>query len=101
MKKSNKFSPEVCERAVRIAQGNANLAYWCRLLPVPVLAIAGMDAARAADAADAAPCGAAAIGAVTTATDPATGIDQLQEAIADGRNRPAFPVPPQPQPQLP
>lgn len=59
-----------------VPQGNGNLAYWCALLPLPVVAIAGMDAARARQARDCGAAGVAVISAVTAATDP-------EEAIGD------------------
>src|SRR3569832_2278865 len=53
-----------------IPQGNANLAYWCRLLPLPIVAIAGMDAARAAQAIECGAASVAVISGITAASDP-------------------------------
>jgi hydroxymethylpyrimidine kinase/phosphomethylpyrimidine kinase/thiamine-phosphate diphosphorylase len=64
-----------------VPQGNGNLAYWCALLPLPVVAIAGMDAARATQAAHSGAAGVAVISAVTAAPSPETAIAALREAI--------------------
>jgi thiamine monophosphate synthase len=64
-----------------VPQGNGNLAYWCALLPLPVVAIAGMDAARATQAAHCGAAGVAVISAVTAAPSPETAIAALREAI--------------------
>jgi thiamine-phosphate diphosphorylase len=64
-----------------IPQGNANLAYWCSLLPVPVVAIAGMDALRAAAARECGAAGVAVISGITSAADPETAIARYRAAI--------------------
>jgi len=64
-----------------IPQGNGNLAYWCALLPVPVVAIAGMDAQRAAQAMQCGAAGVAVIAAITTAASPENSIAELRQAI--------------------
>jgi len=64
-----------------VPQGNGNLAYWCALLPLPVVAIAGMDAARATQAAQCGAAGVAVISAITAAPSPETAIAALMEAI--------------------
>jgi hydroxymethylpyrimidine kinase/phosphomethylpyrimidine kinase/thiamine-phosphate diphosphorylase len=77
-----------------IPQGNDNLAYWCALLPVPVVAIAGMDARRAAEATACGAAGVAVISAITAAASPEAAIATLQSAIAapgDRSNAPALP----------
>jgi len=75
-------------------QGEDNLAYWCRLLQgTPVVAIGGMDAARAAAAMA---CGAHAVGvvgAITRSDDPRAAIARLQAAIATAAREPARAVP--------
>lgn len=71
-----------------IPQGNANLAYWCRLLPTPVVGIAGMDLARTEEAAACGVAGVALISAITAAASPETAIDQLQQALRRGRSGP-------------
>lgn len=61
-------------------QGNGNLAYWCRLLPTPVVAIGGMDVTRLAQARE---CGAASVAVmsgITAAPDPEAAIRGLQVA---------------------
>jgi thiamine monophosphate synthase len=67
-----------------IPQGSANLAYWCRLLPLPVVAIGGMDIARAAEARACGAAGVALISGITAAADPEAAIPMFQSAI----NRP-------------
>jgi hydroxymethylpyrimidine kinase / phosphomethylpyrimidine kinase / thiamine-phosphate diphosphorylase len=64
-----------------IPQGNGNLAYWCALLPLPVVAIAGMDVARATQAARCGAAGVAVISAITAAASPETAIAVLKQAI--------------------
>lgn len=64
-----------------IPQGNGNLAYWCHLLPLPVVAIAGMDVARATQAVECGAAGVAVISAVTAAASPEAAIAELQRAI--------------------
>lgn len=71
-----------------IPQGNDNLAYWCALLPTPVVGIAGMDVPRTEQAARAGAAGVAVISAITAAASPETAISQLQEAIKRGRASP-------------
>ena len=64
-----------------IPQGNGNLAYWCALLPLPVVAIAGMDVARATQAARCGAAGVAVISAITAAASPEKTIAELRQAI--------------------
>lgn len=52
-----------------IAQGEGNLAYWCRLLPLPVVAIGGMDVARARAARLCGAAGVAVMSGITAAAD--------------------------------
>ncbi len=64
-----------------IPQGDANLAYWCALLhDTPVVAIGGMDGARARDAMRAGAWAVAAVGAITRSEDPRGAIAELQRA---------------------
>jgi len=66
-----------------IPQGDANLAYWCALLrDTPVVAIGGMDAARARDAMRAGAWAVAVVGAITRGDDPHAAIAALREATA-------------------
>jgi hydroxymethylpyrimidine kinase/phosphomethylpyrimidine kinase/thiamine-phosphate diphosphorylase len=71
-----------------IAQGNDNLAYWCHLLPLPVVAIAGMKPERALEAAQCGAAGVALISAITDAAAPEDEITRLHQAIQEGRSRP-------------
>lgn len=64
-----------------IPQGDANLAYWCSLLPLPVVAIAGMDAARAAQAVRFGAAGVAVISGITAAPDPEQAIRGYRKAM--------------------
>jgi hydroxymethylpyrimidine kinase/phosphomethylpyrimidine kinase/thiamine-phosphate diphosphorylase len=64
-----------------IPQGNDNLAYWCALLPLPVVAIGGMDVARATQAARCGASGVAVISAIMAAFSPENAIAELMQAI--------------------
>ena len=64
-----------------IPQGNDNLAYWCQLLSLPVVAIGGMNEARAAQAIQAGAAGVAVISAITTAPSAEDAIEALQRAL--------------------
>lgn len=83
-----------------IPQGNDNLAYWCALLPTPVVGIAGMDVPRTEQAARAGAAGVAVISAITAAASPETAIAQLQEAVRRGRASPPVTAPLFPKPTL-
>ena len=75
-----------------IPQGDANLAYWCALLhDTPVVAIGGMDAARARDAMRAGAWAVAVVGAITRSDDPHAALAALRDATA---TTPAAPRPP-------
>ena len=64
-----------------IPQGNGNLAYWCSLLPLPVVAIAGMDTERAAQAMQCGASSVAVISGITAAASPERAIAELQQAL--------------------
>jgi hydroxymethylpyrimidine kinase/phosphomethylpyrimidine kinase/thiamine-phosphate diphosphorylase len=83
-----------------IPQGNGNLAYWCALLPTPVVGIAGMDVTRTEQAAQCGAAGVAVISAITAAASPETAITQLQEAVRRGRSSPPATAPRFPLPTL-
>ena len=83
-----------------IPQGNDNLAYWCDLLPVPVVAIAGMDVKRTEQAAKAGAAGVAVISAITAAISPEAAIAELQQALQRGRSQSKAKVPLLPKPTL-
>ncbi len=68
-----------------IPQGNGNLAYWCKLLPVPVVAIAGMGAERARQAVSSGAAAVAVIGAITGAESPRHAVRELQQALNEMR----------------
>ncbi|MCM2251769.1 MAG: bifunctional hydroxymethylpyrimidine kinase/phosphomethylpyrimidine kinase [Ramlibacter sp.] len=74
-----------------VPQGDGNLAYWCALLPLPVVAIAGMDVARARQARDCGAAGVAVISAVAAATDPEAAIDELRRATDRAASPGAYP----------
>lgn len=65
-------------------QGLGNLAYWCRVLREPVVAIGGMDLARSAEAARCGAAGVAVLRAITEAGDVERAVVDLQAAIASG-----------------
>ena len=92
--------PTLAKAMPWIPQGNGNLAYWCALLPIPVVGIAGMDVARTEQAAQCGAAGVAVISAITAAASPETAITQLQEALRRGRSGPQAAVPRLPQPTL-
>jgi len=83
-----------------IPQGNGNLAYWCKLLPTPVVGIAGMDVARTQEAAACGAAGVAVISAITAAASPEAAIAQLQEAVRRGRSASPAAAPLLPKPTL-
>jgi hydroxymethylpyrimidine kinase/phosphomethylpyrimidine kinase/thiamine-phosphate diphosphorylase len=65
-----------------IPQGDANLAYWCELLSdTPVVAIGGMDPARARAAMRAGAWAVAVVGAITRSGDPHAAIAALRTAV--------------------
>ncbi|MDP3354725.1 MAG: thiamine phosphate synthase [Polaromonas sp.] len=83
-----------------IPQGNNNLAYWCALLPTPVVGIGCMDVPRTEQAASAGAAGVAVISAITAAASPEAAIAQLQEAVRRGRASPPVTAPLFPKPTL-
>ena len=74
-------------------QGPANLAYWCRLLREPVVAIAGMDVERSREAARCGAAGVALLRGIAKAGDPEQLIRDLQAAIAAGWSAAPWAVP--------
>jgi len=76
-----------------LPQGNDNLAYWCQLLPLPVVAIAGMDGPRAAQAMACGAAGVAVISAITGAASPETEIARLRQAVQAGSSLPRIAPP--------
>jgi hydroxymethylpyrimidine kinase/phosphomethylpyrimidine kinase/thiamine-phosphate diphosphorylase len=77
-----------------IPQGDANLAYWCALLhDTPVVAIGGMDAARARDAMRAGAWAVAVVGAITRSEDPHAAIAALRDATTGTPSAPSLAAP--------
>jgi hydroxymethylpyrimidine kinase/phosphomethylpyrimidine kinase/thiamine-phosphate diphosphorylase len=83
-----------------IPQGEANLAYWCRLLPVPVVGIGGMDVARARRAAACGAAGVAVIGAITAAASPEQAMAGLIDAVHPATENSKYRAPALPQSTL-
>jgi hydroxymethylpyrimidine kinase / phosphomethylpyrimidine kinase / thiamine-phosphate diphosphorylase len=83
-----------------IPQGNDNLAYWCSVLDLPVVAIAGMDAERATLAMQCGAAGVALISGITAAASPEGMILTLQRAVAKGLETPKYQPPALPQSTL-
>ncbi len=81
-------------------QGNANLAYWCRVLTEPVVAIAGMDEPRAQQAVRCGANGVAVLRGIAQAERPETVIAGLAAAISAAAGQPPMPVPALPRPTL-
>jgi thiamine-phosphate diphosphorylase len=77
--------PTQAKRMPWIAQGNDNLAYWCTLLSVPVVAIAGMNVLRAKQAIACGAAGVAVISAITGAPSPEAEMKRLVDAVRAGR----------------
>ncbi|GAB4088579.1 hypothetical protein GCM10028785_12480 [Hydrogenophaga soli] len=65
-------------------QGNGNLAFWSHLLPVPVVAIGGMDAQRLQEAVQHGAAGVALITAITASAHPEEALAHLQAVWAQG-----------------
>ncbi len=62
-------------------QGADNLAYWCKVLREPVVAIAGMDLLRSQEAVRCGAAGVAVLRGIVQAADPAHALRALQAAI--------------------
>ena len=74
-------------------QGLGNLAYWCRVLREPVVAIAGMDDARSHEAMRCGAAGVAVLRGISEAGDVERVVRGLQVAITAGRLAMPLPVP--------
>jgi hydroxymethylpyrimidine kinase/phosphomethylpyrimidine kinase/thiamine-phosphate diphosphorylase len=79
-------------------QGEHNLAYWCALLPLPVVAIGGLDPARAREAARCGADGIAVLSGIRDAVRPEAAILAYRRAVAAGwraprRMAPVLPIP--------
>ena len=74
-------------------QGPGNLAYWCRVLREPVVAIAGMDAERSREAVRCGAAGVAVLRGIVQASQPERMIRGLQAAVDAGRSAERLPAP--------
>lgn len=74
-------------------QGAGNLAYWCRVLREPVVAIAGMDEPRSLEAVRCGAAGIAVLRGIAQAAEPEQAIRRLQAAIREGQVAPALDPP--------
>lgn len=83
-----------------LPQGNGNLAFWSHLLPMPVVAIAGMNGPRLRQAVRHGAAGVALITAITQAADPEQTMAQLQQAVQDGLGDTPALAPPMPRSTL-
>ncbi len=68
-------------------QGTHNVAYWSALLPLPLVAIGGINVERALEARNAGAAGVAVISAITAADSPEAAIMALKQAIDDVKTR--------------
>jgi hydroxymethylpyrimidine kinase/phosphomethylpyrimidine kinase/thiamine-phosphate diphosphorylase len=84
-----------------IPQGEGNLAFWAALLEAPVVAIGGLDFARASDAAACGADGIAVLSGITRSDDPEATMRSYAAAVAEGRSRPRAVPPNWPRPTLP
>ena len=67
-----------------LPQGTANLAYWCQVLTTPVVAIAGMDAARSTEAMRCGAAGVAVLRGIVQADAPEDAVRLLTRAVLRG-----------------
>jgi hydroxymethylpyrimidine kinase/phosphomethylpyrimidine kinase/thiamine-phosphate diphosphorylase len=81
-----------------LPQGEHNLRAWCALAPAPVVAIGGLDIARAEGAARCGADGVAVLSGIVTANHPEARIGEYLKAVHDGHAamRPAAPALPHP-----
>ncbi len=85
--------PTITKDMPWLPQGPDNLAYWCRMLDLPVVTIGGIDAPRAHIAASCGAAGVAVLRGIMQASDPTTHIAVLQRAIRSGRAAVPHPAP--------
>lgn len=93
--------PTRAKRMPWTPQGNDNLAYWCALLPLPVVAIGGMNELRATQAMQCGAASVAVISAITGAPSPEAEIARLCQALQAGRLLPCRASPELPGATLP
>jgi hydroxymethylpyrimidine kinase/phosphomethylpyrimidine kinase/thiamine-phosphate diphosphorylase len=76
-----------------LPQGPGNLAYWCRVLREPVVAIAGMDVERSHEAVRCGASGVAVLRGVVQAGSPEYAIQGMQASMLAGSLAVPVPVP--------
>ncbi|CAN5385183.1 thiamine phosphate synthase [soil metagenome] len=76
-----------------LPQGSGNLAYWCRVLREPVVAIAGMDAARAHEAVRCGAAGVAVLRGLAQTIDAARLVERYAKAMQAGAEAEPLPAP--------
>lgn len=76
-----------------LSQGAGNLAYWCQVLREPVVAIAGMDAARAHEAVRCGAAGVAVLRGVANTSEPERVIERYAQAMQAGSEAGKLPSP--------
>lgn len=81
-------------------QGPHNLAWWCAVQPLPVVAIGGLDAVRAAEAVRCGADGLAVLSGLADASDPAEVAARYEAAIAAARALARISAPALPRPSL-
>jgi hydroxymethylpyrimidine kinase / phosphomethylpyrimidine kinase / thiamine-phosphate diphosphorylase len=81
-------------------QGPGNLAYWCRVLREPVVAIAGMDEPRSLEATRCGAAGVAVLRGLAASTDLRATVDGLMAAIEQGGREAPLAAPSLPRPTL-
>jgi hydroxymethylpyrimidine kinase/phosphomethylpyrimidine kinase/thiamine-phosphate diphosphorylase len=84
-----------------IPQGEGNLAFWSALLPLPVVAIGGLDGSRAEAAARCGADGISVLSGITGAASPEDAIAACAQALVAGRQAERSPAPALPRPTLP
>lgn len=77
-----------------LPQGEDNLAYWCKVTSLPVVAIGGINAQRSEGIVRSGAQGLAVVSAITQATNPHKAIAELQMVIHSAREKPLL-IPPQ------
>lgn len=83
-----------------LPQGEGNLTYWCQLLDVPVVAIAGMDLKRAVAARQCGARGVAVLSGITQAADPEAAVAEYQQGLCRTAEWPPRASPPWPRPSF-
>ena len=82
-------------------QGPGNLAYWCRLLRQPVVAIAGMEVERSGEAMRCGAAGVAVVRGILQASDPVRAIHDFMAAIGQSSLEQRLPAPELPRSTFP